>query len=60
MTHNAHRFTEANKRSPVVYGAVIGNGGRGAIYRLANDQTFTLTAAECAMVQPRWAFELVA
>lgn len=61
MTHKAHRFIEANKISPVVYGSVIGNGGRGATYRLADDQTFTLTAAECRMIgQPRWALPAAA
>jgi hypothetical protein len=61
MTHRAHRFLEANRSSAVVYGSVIGNGGKGCFYRLADEQTFTLTAEECRMVgAPRWAFEEIA
>jgi hypothetical protein len=57
MTWRAEQFTKANRESPVVYGSAIGDGGKGAMYRLADDRTFTLTAVECAMVKPRWAFE---
>lgn len=60
MTIKAYRFIEANKISPVVYGAAIGTGGQGAIYRLADNKTFTLTAEECRLVEPRWAFETAA
>jgi len=52
-------FIHHNKRSPVVSGAAIGNGGRGAYYRLANGQAFTLTRAECEALPPtfpRWHF----
>jgi hypothetical protein len=63
MTHKAHRFLEANKRSPVVYGSVIGgdrNGPRGIYYRLKDGQTFKLTTAESRAVgYPRWDFEAI-
>jgi hypothetical protein len=42
--------------SPVVYGSVIGDGGRGGLFRLADDRTFKLSADECRIVRPRWAF----
>lgn len=60
MTVKVHRFKEANKISPVVYGSAIGNGGQGAFYRLADGKTFELTAEECRLIQPRWAFETAA
>jgi hypothetical protein len=57
-TYRARRFREANRRSPVVYGSVIGEGGKGCFYRLADEQTFELNAEECrAIGHPRWAFE---
>lgn len=60
MTRRALQFVAANALSPVVYGSVIGNGGRGAVYRLANDLAFRLTANDCRAVavsgaEPRWA-----
>jgi len=49
-------FKEANAKSPVVYGAVIGLGGKGASYTLANGKTFKLSAAECTAIgKPIWA-----
>lgn len=60
MTARVHKFREANAVSPVVYGAVICPERGGGIFRLANDQTFRLTAEECRMVKPRWAFEIAA
>lgn len=57
MTANLRRFLDANKRSPVVYGSVIGSGGKGCFYRLADGSTWTLRALECAAIGvPRWAF----
>lgn len=55
MTPNAEQFRQANARSPVVEGTVIGLGGEGAIYRLQSGRTFTLTAVEVDQVAPiRW------
>ena len=51
------RFIDANKESPVVYGAVIGDGGRGAMFRLADDRVFTFNPVEVGLIKPRWAFE---
>lgn len=54
-------FKAANAQSPVVYGSVIGRGGEGCIYRLADERVFKLTARECELVGvPRWAFETAA
>lgn len=56
MTARAQKFVAANALSPVVYGSVVGSGGRGAVYRLANGLAFTLSAAECRAVgEIRWA-----
>lgn len=60
MTRRAQHFIAANALSPVVYASVIGRGGQGAVYRLANDMAFTLTADDCraltlAGAEPRWA-----
>jgi hypothetical protein len=57
VTGKALLFADANRESPIVYGSVIGRGGQGVFYRLANGRTFKLTAAECGMVKPRWSFE---
>ncbi|GAA0765846.1 hypothetical protein GCM10009434_08210 [Brevundimonas olei] len=54
MRDNLERFIAANKRSPVVSGAVIGSGGQGAHYTLANGKTFTLSADECRRTLIRW------
>jgi hypothetical protein len=58
MTRKALQFLAANKRSPIVYCGIIGKGGRGAIYRLADDSSFSLTRADCLDLpahQLRWA-----
>ena len=55
MIGSVERFKEANKISPVVSATVIGRGGQGAFYRLANDTYFKLTSEECRQVTPRWA-----
>lgn len=56
MSEQANAFRAANRRSPVVSGAAIGNGGQGAHYTLANGQQFTLNRADCELVgMPRWA-----
>lgn len=56
MACKADSFKTANRRSPVVSGAAIGNGGQGAHYVLANGLEFTLTRAECEQIgMPRWA-----
>jgi len=55
MSERAKEFVEANAKSPVVYGSAIGNGGKGAYYRLANGQRFRLNREDCAAVgMPRW------
>lgn len=52
---NAAAFIAANKRSPVVSGAAIGQGGEGAIYVLQNGREFRLSRADCEAVgMPRW------
>jgi ribosomal protein L24E len=56
LSSNAAAFVAANKRSAVVFGAAIGQGGQGAIYVLRNGKSFRLTADECAAIgMPRWA-----
>jgi hypothetical protein len=56
MTAPARRFLQANAQSPVVYGSVIGDGGRGVMYRLADGTVWKLTRQDCLHVrQPRWA-----
>lgn len=60
MTRRAQQFVAANALSPVVYCSIIDDGGRGAVYRLANGRAFTLTANDCRAVavsgaEPRWA-----
>ena len=56
MSDNAADFLAANMISPVVYGAVVGRGGEGCRYRLADGREFHLTRDECAEVgQPIWA-----
>lgn len=57
MASNLENFIAANKRSAVVSGSVIGNGGEGAHYVLNNGKSFTLTAAECRQTLIRWVGE---
>ena len=47
-------FIRANSLFLVVKARVIGQGGRGAIYTLANGTAYKLTAEELAHVKPRW------
>lgn len=55
MTSKAHQFLMANEQSPVVYGSVIGRGGRGCHYRLQDGRNFRLGAKDCKDVgHPRW------
>jgi len=56
MTENGKRFVVANAMSPVISGAVIGRGGKGCIYTLANGQEFRLSSDDCKEIgKPRWA-----
>lgn len=56
MTAAARKFLKANARSPVVYCGVVGNGGRGAIYRLADGSVWKLNRLDCLEVRnPRFA-----
>lgn len=56
MSKNGERFVAANAKSPVVYGAVIGRGGKGCTYRLADGQEFRLSSADCREIgKPNWA-----
>lgn len=58
MTTKARNFLEANRRSPVVYGSVIDDGGKGCFYRLADGSIFRLSSADCRCVgHPRWAHQ---
>lgn len=55
--NNRQKFEKANFASPVVDGAVIGNGGQGGRYTLKDGQTFTLDRDECARLSrgfPKW------
>lgn len=55
MTKKARAFVEANKKSPVVYGSVIGRGGQGAYYRLEDGSTFELGQLDCVVAgAPLW------
>lgn len=61
MTKKAREFREANRRSPVVYGSAIGDGGRGAYYRLEDGKTFRLGKADCAAAgMPLWPWDFEA
>lgn len=59
MTKNAKAFVEANKTSGVYKAHAIGNGGKGGVYTLEDEQTFTLTREELESMStsPRWSFE---
>lgn len=55
MSSNAQAFLAANRRSPVISGSAIGNGGEGGHYTLRSGRSFTLTREECEQVgMPRW------
>lgn len=55
LTANSISFREANNRSPVVYGVVLGPGGEGARYTLEDGRQFTLSAEEVEAVLPiKW------
>lgn len=54
----AKQFMIENRRSPVVYASVTGQGGRDATYRLENGLTFTLSAKDCrAAGEPLWPWD---
>lgn len=53
-TEQAADFARANALSPVVSAAVVGAGGRGAIYHPKDGNVFKLTHDECRLVTPRW------
>lgn len=58
ISANGAAFVEANRKSPVVSGAVIGRGGRGCRYTLADGRTFRLSSEDCkAIGKPDWANE---
>ena len=53
LSLKAHRFLEANRKSPVVYASCDGNG---CVYRLLDGQTFRLGGEESREVGvPRFA-----
>lgn len=53
MTHKAHLFIEANRRSPVVYASVDGDG---VTYRLRDGNKFQFDARQArAIGVPRFA-----
>jgi hypothetical protein len=53
MSLKAHRFAEANRRSPVVYGSVDKHS---CTYRLADGSVWTFSRREARdLGQPRWA-----
>lgn len=55
ISKRAAEFKAANAKSPVVHGAVIGSGGKGAYYTLKNGVVFELSRQDCAAVTPiRW------
>jgi hypothetical protein len=55
MTENGKRFVEANGTSPVVCGVVIGRGGEGCRYTLADGSSFRLSSDDCKEIgKPRW------
>jgi hypothetical protein len=58
MTQRAHRFLQANRRSPVVYGSVEKGGA--IFYRLADGTRWTLRTEDRQAIvgQPHWAHEL--
>lgn len=55
MTKNVQQFLDANALSPVISGAVIGQGGQGAHYTLENGAVFELSHDDCETIgKPRW------
>lgn len=57
MTPAASMFKRANDRHPVVEARVIGRGGEGGHYWLANHKCFELSAADLRSLPegyPRW------
>lgn len=55
MTPNAEAFKQANAEHRVVSAEVIGLGGKGGRFTLADGRTFTLNADEARWVGPvRW------
>ena len=53
-TLRAQRFIDANQVSPLVYQSTDGDG---CVCRLADDQTFQLSTADCLSMReyrPRW------
>lgn len=59
MSPNAKRFIKENDRSPVIAGAVIGEGGEGGHYTLMNGMSFTLNLQDCQALPkgyPKWHF----
>lgn len=51
------KFVATNDRSPVVSGSVIGKGGEGGRYQLANGKNFTLDLLTCRALPreyPKW------
>ena len=53
LSLKAHRFLEANRKSPVVYGSVDDHV---VTYRLSDGSTWTLPRREArAIGQPKWA-----
>jgi hypothetical protein len=58
MTENGKQFVAANAKWPVVSGAVIGRGGKGCRYTLANGQSFRLSSDDCREIgKPTWAID---
>ena len=53
MSLKAHRFVEANARSPVIY---CGVDDHCCTYRLADGSSWTFSRREASVIgQPRWA-----
>jgi hypothetical protein len=52
MTYRLHRFLTCNATSPIVYASVT---ALGCFFRLADETTHELSAAECREATPRWA-----
>lgn len=60
MTDKSEQFMKENDKSPVIIGSVIGNGGQGGYYTLANGKQFTLNLQDCNDLPegyPKWNWE---
>ena len=54
MTKKAKEFMKENAIHPVVSGSIVGSGGQGGFYTLANHKTFRLSREDCLALDPEY------